>query len=78
MFLRNLRPLVLAVVAGLSIASCSLFDDVTYVVTPSPLEAHGDSVRVSITGTVPEKSINKNAIADVTPVLRWEGGEQAL
>jgi tetratricopeptide (TPR) repeat protein len=78
MFLRNLRPFVLTVIVALSIASCSLFDDVTYVVTPNPLEAHGDSVKVTITGTVPEKSINKSAIADVTPVLRWEGGEVAL
>jgi len=57
---------------------CALFDDVTYTVNPDPLEVHGDSIRVTITGTVPEKSINKNAIADVTPVLRWEGGEQAM
>ncbi len=64
--------------AGLAFTGCALFDDVTYNVNPSPLEAHGDSVRVSVTGTVPEKSINKNAIADVTPVLRWEGGERAL
>jgi len=78
MFLRNLRPFVLSIIVALSIASCSLFDDVTYTVTPSPLEAHGDSVRVSITGTVPEKSINKSAVADVTPVIRWEGGERAL
>ena len=48
MFLRNLRPFVLTVIVALSIASCSLFDDVTYVVTPNPLEAHGDSVKVRL------------------------------
>jgi hypothetical protein len=78
MFLRNSRTIITAIAAALIVTSCSLFDDVTYSVTPSPLEAHGDSVRVSIKGTVPEKSINKSAIADVTPVIRWEGGEKAL
>lgn len=78
MILRSLRNYAFIIMAGLAFTGCALFDDVTYNVNPSPLEAHGDSVRVSVTGTVPEKSINKNAIADVTPVLRWEGGERAL
>lgn len=78
MILRSLRNYAFIIMAGLAFTGCSLFDDVTYNVNPSPLEAHGDSVRVSVTGTVAEKSINKNAIADVTPVLRWEGGERQL
>ena len=63
---------------GYLMTSCSLFDDVVYTVTPDPLEMHGDSVRVKVSATIPEKSINKKAVADVTPVLRWDGGEKAL
>ncbi|NNC83365.1 MAG: hypothetical protein HKN79_07290 [Flavobacteriales bacterium] len=78
MILRSFKNYAFIIAAGLAFTGCSLFDDVTYNVNPDPLEAHGDSVRVNVTGTVPEKSINKNAIADVTPVLRWEGGERQL
>ncbi|NND93223.1 MAG: hypothetical protein HKN45_00040 [Flavobacteriales bacterium] len=78
MILRSIKNYAFIIAAGLAFTGCSLFDDVTYNVNPDPLEAHGDSVRVNVTGTVAEKSINKNAIADVTPVLRWEGGELAL
>jgi len=51
---------------------------VDYTVTPPVLEEHADSVDISITGKFPEKYFNKKAMADVTPVLKWEGGEKAF
>jgi tetratricopeptide (TPR) repeat protein len=66
------------ILTSLLVTSCALFDDVTYTVNPDPLEVHGDSVRVSVTGSVPEKKMNKNAIADLTPTLKWDGGEKQL
>ena len=30
-------------------------DEVSYTVTPSPLEMHGDSVEINIAGTIPPK-----------------------
>lgn len=51
---------------------------VTYKVTPGVLEMHGDSVQITITGQYPPKFFNKKAVMDVTPVLKWEGGEYAF
>lgn len=78
MFQNTIGRVMVTAILVISFTGCALFDDVTYVVNPSPLEMHGDSVRVSVTGTVPEKKMNKSAIADVTPVIRWDGGEREL
>lgn len=78
MRLQSLKLYTALIATSFLVASCALFDDVTYTVTPSPLEAHGDSVRVTVKGTVPEKKINKNAVADITPTIRWEGGSKQL
>lgn len=51
---------------------------VTYKVEPNPLQMHADSVSVTITGQYPAKFFNKKAVMEVTPVLKWEGGEQAF
>lgn len=75
---RPIRTYALVVLAGLAFTGCTTLKDVSYTVTPSPLEAHGDSVRVQVKGTIPEKSINKSVIADITPTIRWEGGERQL
>jgi tetratricopeptide (TPR) repeat protein len=78
MNLRSTRTYALVILAGIAFTGCTVIKDVTYTVTPSPLEAHGDSVRVNVTGNIPEKSINKSVIADITPTIRWEGGEKQL
>ncbi|MEM7163357.1 MAG: hypothetical protein AAF487_13055 [Bacteroidota bacterium] len=57
-------------------SSCALFDDVAYEVTPDPLEAHGDMVTLSAKATVPEKKMHKNAVVEITPVLRKEDGSE--
>ena len=44
-------------------------------VTPQVLEAVGGKVPATINGRFPEKYFNKKAIVEVTPVLRWQGGE---
>lgn len=51
---------------------------VTYTVDPAILEMHGDSVKVTITGKVPEKFFQKKVIVEGTPYIVWEGGEKAL
>ena len=78
MIFRPFRTYAFVILAGLAFTGCTVLEDVTYTVTPSPLEAHGDSVRVNVTGNIPEKSINKSVVADITPSIRWEGGEQQL
>lgn len=52
--------------------------DVKYQVTPAVLEEHGDVVAVKVDATYPAKYFNKKATLNVTPVLKYEGGETAF
>ena len=70
-------PLLMALVVALS--SCNkkmgeLSSDY-FTVTPQVLEAVGGKVPATINGKFPEKYFNKKAVVEVTPVLRWNGGE---
>ena len=71
-------PLLMAMVVAL-FSSCSKkmgelsADDFT--VTPQVLEAVGGKVPATINGKFPEKYFNKKAVVEVTPVLKWNGGE---
>jgi len=47
---------------------------IKYVVTPSPLEMHGDYVDVTITGTVPAEYMLKKSAILITPELKYNGG----
>ncbi len=49
--------------------------EVTYSVTPSPLEMHGDSVELNISGAIPPRFFNKKVSVEVTPTFVHEGGE---
>jgi len=53
-------------------------NQVQWDVTPKVLEMHGDSVEVEITVTFPPKYFQKAAILELTPVLKYEGGEKAF
>lgn len=53
-------------------------EEVKYTVTPNPLEMHGDSVEVNISGSIPPKFFNKKVSVEVTPTLSYDGGEKAL
>lgn len=75
---RNFKALIVAAALGVTASSCSLVKDLSYEVTPCPLEMHGDSVEVTITAIVPEKGLNKKAVADVSAVLEWEGGSKEM
>ncbi|WP_200832849.1 tetratricopeptide repeat protein [Bacteroides faecalis] len=71
-------PLLMAMVVAL-FSSCSkkmgeLSADY-FTVTPQVLEAIGGKVPATINGKFPEKYFNKKAVVEVTPVLRWNGGE---
>ena len=71
-------PLLMAMVVAL-FSSCSkkmgeLSADY-FTVTPQVLEAIGGKVPATINGKFPEKYFNKKAVVEVTPVLKWNGGE---
>ena len=50
-------------------------EELNFKVEPSPLEVHGDSVKVTITGKFPEKYFAKSVSAQATPAIVWNGGE---
>lgn len=65
--------------AVLALCSCSskmgaLSPDY-FTCTPQVLEAVGGQVPVTINGKFPVKYFKKNATVEVTPVLKWNGGE---
>lgn len=80
---RNLQIGALLAVATVGLIACNPLkkmaknaETVTYDVTPNPLEMHGDSVEISISGKYPEKYFNKKAMVTITPTMVWEGGEK--
>ena len=66
---QNMKGLAFIAVTGALVTSCDLLKDLDYKVTPNPLEMHGDSVRVRVDVTFPEKGIKKKAKAEITPML---------
>lgn len=69
--------LIVAVIAGFSSCSSKLNPlPADYVkVTPQPLEVVAEKIPVTIDATFPEKWFPKNATVDITPKLKYEGGE---
>ena len=65
----SIKTIAMFTIASSLIASCSLIKDANYTVTPSPLEMHGDSVRVKVEVTFPQKGLRKKASVEVTPML---------
>ena len=66
---QSMKVIAFVALSGLTVTSCDLLKDLDYTVTPDPLEMHGDSVRVKVDITFPEKGIKKKASADITPML---------
>lgn len=69
-------PLVALLVVAFS--SCGKMGELSseyFTTNPEVLEAVGGKVPVTINGKFPEKYMKKNATVEVTPVLRWNGGE---
>ena len=69
-------PLVALMVLALS--SCGKMGELSsdyFTTNPEVLEAVAGKVPVTINGKFPEKYMKKNATVEVTPVLKWNGGE---
>ncbi len=69
-------------VGTIALSSCnplnkmkSASTDVSYNVSPTPLEMHAEQVDVSIDVKYPPKYFAKKAVVILTPVLTYEGGE---
>ncbi len=77
--IKNFRlPLLMAFVVALATSCSNKMGELSsdyFTVTPQVLEAKGGEVPATINGKFPEKYFNKKAIVEVTPVLKWDGGE---
>ncbi len=71
---QTLTGIACLALAGSLMTSCDLLKDLEYTVTPTPLEMHGDSVRVKVDVQFPAKGIRKKVSAEIQPML----GETAL
>lgn len=78
----NLYILAVAVVSTFVLAACAnlktmqkRIDELGAKAEPNPLEVHGDSIEISISGRFPEKYFPKKVVAESTPVLTYSGGE---
>ena len=82
---KSLQTLGIVLIAAIGLMGCNGLGKmlknagtVTYAVTPNPLEMHGDSVDVTISGKYPAKFFVKKVNLVVTPVLTYQGGEKTL
>ena len=75
-----IKKLYLPIVAlfVLALSSCGKMGELSsdyFTTNPEVLEAVAGKVPVTINGKFPEKYMKKNATVEVTPVLKWNGGE---
>ena len=85
MFMKNLfKVSAVLAVAVMTLAGCNCFkkmaknqDDVKLTCTPEVLVLNNGAVEADITVEFPEKYFNAKAVAKVTPVIVFEGGEVA-
>lgn len=82
---QNLRSYAFIAVAAATTMACNPLnnmtkraEEVSYSVTPDPLEMHADSIEVSISGTIPPKFFNKKVSVDITPVLNYQESEASF
>ena len=53
-------------------------DNITYTSQVNPLENHGGEVAVNVNGRVSDKYFHRRAKLELTPVLKFEGGEKEM
>lgn len=71
---------VLSAVAVVLLTACGkqkAFVSDNFAVSPTPLEYMAGEIPATISINVPAKLMNKKAIVECTPVLKWDGGAQA-
>jgi hypothetical protein len=82
----QLQNVALSILAAAGLASCAglgsmtkKYDKmVTYEVKPNPLEMHGDTVAVNVSGKYLPKYFAKKVTITITPTIKYNGGEKAL
>ncbi len=83
---KQFQNVALSILAVAGLASCAglgsmmkKYDKmVKYEVKPNPLEMHGDTVVVTVSGKYDPKYFAKKVELTITPTLKYNGGEKAL
>ena len=75
-FSQKVLPLGLAFSIFASACGTVNFSKNNYSVSPNPLELKGDSVLVTISGTIPEKSMKAKALVSFQPYLKTLDGKE--
>ena len=83
--MKQVLKIFAAAILAITAASCSsaekmaeLAENVVVVCNPSVLQVVGGNIDANVTVTYPEKYFHPKAVLAVTPVLVYEGGEQAM
>lgn len=73
---QNVKLTAIAIVTATAFIACNPLNkmvkrqgEVNYELTPNPVEMHGDSIAITLSGSFPEKYFNKKVSATVTPVI---------
>jgi tetratricopeptide (TPR) repeat protein len=81
----NVKFLVVLLVSAAFFSSCGLNkmirdygDNITYTSQVNPLENHGGEVAVNVNGRVSDRYFHRRAKLELTPVLKFEGGEKEM
>lgn len=69
--------LILSACGGMS-KMAKMAEQVQWDITPKVLEMHGDSIEVEVSATFPPKYFIAAATLELSPVLKYEGGEKAF
>lgn len=78
---KSVRNLSIILAASMGLIACNPLSkmaknaqNLKYTVTPNPLEMHGDSVEVTVSGKVPPKFFHKKASAIIKPYFKDQQG----
>lgn len=78
--MQNKSFIIMSAASLLMLSSCSKLGTLSadnFTVTPNPLETQAGTVPATISGTFPEKYMNKKATVTVIPELRYADGQVA-
>ncbi len=81
---KQLKSLSIVALAATGFIACNPLnkmaknaEDLQYTATPNPIEMHGDSVEVTVNGTIPPKYFNKKVTATLKPYFKVDGNKVA-
>lgn len=82
---QNIKLIAIAVAATTVFSACNPLskmvkrqNEVNFALTPNPVEMHGDTIAIALSGSFPTKYFNKKVSAVITPVLKYGATEEAF